>query len=308
MNSVSLANQNILLSGMGRSGTTWCSEIINCNDDYRIIFEPFLPAKVSLAREFEYLQYFPSGHCDASLERSVKKIFDGDVNAPWIDRKGSNINSEQILIKEIRTNLMLGWLHSIQPNTPIVLMIRHPLQVIGSWLQLGWKTEAFGTTTNFETIIGQDSLLADFPVIANASNAIDPSDPFQDVLFQWCVYHLVPLSQLYKGDAYVLFYEDLLMYPEKETRDLLNYLKIPYDWDRISLKWRTASSTNFLKRDFDSSPKQDLLNAWRSKFSPRQIKLADEMLSNFGLDKIYNEEGMPLGNPLRVHDFDSSEI
>lgn len=298
MSNVSPANQTILLSGMGRSGTTWCSEIINCNNDYRIIFEPFLPVKVPLASGFEYLQYLRPEHCDTALEQSAQKILAGDVHAPWVDREVSANTSGKILVKEIRSNLMLGWLHAIKPDLPIVLMIRHPLQVIDSWIRLGWKNEAFGPRSNFETMVAQKELLADFPMIAETAAEIDATNHFQDMLFQWCIYHHVPLSQLRQGDAYVLFYENLLTDPEHETSKLFNYLDIPFDWKKINQQWKVASNTNYLRRDFHQLPKSVLLNSWQNRFSAEQMTLASKMLSKFGLNRVYDKDGKPLGNPL----------
>ena len=36
-------SNTVLIAGSGRSGTTWLSEILNYNNDYRSIFEPFYP-------------------------------------------------------------------------------------------------------------------------------------------------------------------------------------------------------------------------------------------------------------------------
>ena len=48
---------SIFLAGVGRGGTTWISDIINYNNEYRFIFEPFQPYKVNEVKEFIYHQY-----------------------------------------------------------------------------------------------------------------------------------------------------------------------------------------------------------------------------------------------------------
>src|SRR5579872_5089703 len=48
---------SIFLGGVGRSGTTWVSDVINARNDYRLMFEPFYPEKVPLCRPFRYRQY-----------------------------------------------------------------------------------------------------------------------------------------------------------------------------------------------------------------------------------------------------------
>ena len=47
----------ILLAGSGRSGTTWVSDIMNYDNEYRYIFEPFHPRKVDFSKEFGHRKY-----------------------------------------------------------------------------------------------------------------------------------------------------------------------------------------------------------------------------------------------------------
>ena len=46
--------RSVYLAGDGRSGTTWISEIINCDNRYRYMFEPFHPSFVPLASHFRF--------------------------------------------------------------------------------------------------------------------------------------------------------------------------------------------------------------------------------------------------------------
>ena len=61
---------SIILAGMGRSGTTWAGNIINYDQSYRILFEPFLPARVKEAKGFEYLQYLNPDCDNVTLAKS----------------------------------------------------------------------------------------------------------------------------------------------------------------------------------------------------------------------------------------------
>ena len=42
----------VFISGVGRSGTTWLTELINYNHRYRILFEPFHNKKVKIVQNF----------------------------------------------------------------------------------------------------------------------------------------------------------------------------------------------------------------------------------------------------------------
>ena len=130
------------LSGMGRSGTTWAAEVINCDGKYRIVFEPFNPHHVDEARSFEYIQYLSGENRNIALMTSARGILNGRVSNRWVDRESRPGVFRRRIIKDIRSNLMLAWLGAIAPRMPIVLLIRHPLSVALSWLKLGWGTEA----------------------------------------------------------------------------------------------------------------------------------------------------------------------
>ncbi|HZM95343.1 MAG TPA: hypothetical protein VFB92_18065 [Vicinamibacterales bacterium] len=44
--------KSIFLAGTGRGGGTWLSEIINQNNEYRLVFEPFHPKRAPWMKPF----------------------------------------------------------------------------------------------------------------------------------------------------------------------------------------------------------------------------------------------------------------
>jgi hypothetical protein len=281
---------------MGRSGTTWLGELINHRQGFRVLFEPFLAARVPEAAPFDYLAYIQPGDRQPDRIQAARAILRGEASGDWANKLAGSQHEGAVLLKDIRTNLMLAWLSEIEPAVRLVLLVRHPLQVTHSWVKLGWKKEAFGTRTNFETIVQQETLLRDFPLIREVAGRIDPDDLFQDVLFQWCVYHLVPLQQLTPGQVRVVFYEDLVLRPEPTLEMLFAYLGMPYGWDGLAAAWSRASSTNYLKRDHDRLSSAELVNSWVEEFSAGQIHWAMDLLDEFGLDGLYDDQGLPTGN------------
>jgi hypothetical protein len=65
-----------------------------------------------------------------------------------VDVENTGFVFRRRIIKEIRSNLMLRWLAGISPCTPVVLLVRHPLAVAASWLQLGWGGRGSDARTN----------------------------------------------------------------------------------------------------------------------------------------------------------------
>jgi hypothetical protein len=285
-------DSSILVVGMGRSGTTWGADIINYKNDHRILFEPFFPARVKEAKGFEYVQYLNPSCEDGELIGRARQILAGVPRNPWVDRDNQRVLYTRRIIKDIRCNLMLGWLKKVSPRIPIVMVVRHPLQVVHSWQKLGWGLEANGQRSDFEIITSQELLLSDFPIIERALREIDAQNPFERILFEWCVFHHTPLKQLRKGEAWILFYENLLIDPDAEIGALFRYLQKPVDIQQVLSRLGKDSSTNFRERNFRAE-RDSLLRGWRRHFSPEQIDKAQSLLTLFELDHLYNEEGLP---------------
>ena len=287
-------SSTMFLAGMGRSGTTWAGNIINYDGSYRVMFEPFLPALVSEAKHFEYIQYLNPRERDPLLVTAAQKILAGKVRNRWVDRENRGFFYRQRIVKDIRCNLMLRWLRDIRPSMPIVLLIRHPLAVAASWVKLGWGVEAKGQRTDLEIITSQLNLLDDFPIVSQALAQMNRDDSFERIIFEWCVLHLVPFRQFAPGELFVLVYENLILQPEAEIERLFSYLKTSINWEKMRAALPAASSTNFLKRDI-AKERTQLLTGWRNTFSDKQIEQANRILQIFALDDLYDEDGYPSG-------------
>ena len=277
----------VLVSGMGRSGTTWIAGLINWNNLYREIFEPFHPYSVRTAKPFGYLQYISPETSDPTLVTAARKILSGRVRSEWTDSHNSRLFSTKRLIKDIRTNLMLAWLKRIRPNMPIVLVMRHPLSVISSWAKLGWGIESGGQESDFHRIVSQENLMIDFPLIEKALFRIDQDSYFERLLLVWCILYYVPLNQLKKGEYLLSAYENYIFTPKSEIEKLFRYLGERYDKSKIAQALTTESRTNFLGRSHEKAPGQRMCD-WKTEFNSLKIGRAKEILDIFGLDIFYH--------------------
>ncbi|MEB3357983.1 MAG: sulfotransferase domain-containing protein [Synechococcales bacterium] len=286
------ANDAVVLAGMGRSGTTWLAELVNADGRDRIVFEPFFAARVPEAAGFDYLQYLRPSQDAPLLVGQARAILAGKVRNAWVDRDNQGWFYRHRIIKDIRCNLMLAWLKAIAPAIPIVLIVRHPLAVTASWLKLGWGKELDGDRTDVDILTAQPALFEDFPVLGDLLDAIDPMSRFEQILFEWCVLHLVPYQQFQAGGAHLLFYENLVLQPERELRSLFEFLQKPFDWGKMQSVVGSASSTNFLKRSFRDD-RMSQLDRWQESFDAAQRDRASQILARCGLDSFYNEAGQP---------------
>jgi hypothetical protein len=300
---------SIFLAGTGRSGTTWVSDIINYKNEYRFVFEPFHRGKVKLCKGFRRKQYlrpddrreeflrpariilsgalrrhywadlFNGGHLRKG--RVVKEIH-ANRSIYWADRMDMGFVPGRRLIKDVRANLMLGWIHANFPEIPIVLLLRHPCAVAHSKIKLGWKP-------NLDEFLSQRELVEDFLEPFEDEMRSTETD-FERHLFTWCVENYVPLKLLGHGGGHLVFYEKLCEDPQREVERLFAFLGKNFDesvFEKMNKPSLLSTPGSAILSD------ERLVGGWRTHVTPAQLERAIEILSLFGLDKIYSEKAVP---------------
>ena len=262
----------VFLAGSGRSGTTWVSEIVNYRNEYRFVFEPFHPGKVRVCKNFRRKQYLRPDDRREEYLGPARTILTGGLRSTWTDRFNKKFVARRRLIKDIRANLLLGWMRANFPGMPMILLLRHPCAVAASRISLGWRD-------NLSETMEQGDLVEDFllPVEAEIRTA---RDAFERHVFSWCVENYVPLRQFGAGEIQLSFYENFLAHPEDEIPRLFNFLGEDFD----ARVYRT------LRRPKDEKGSAD---AWRRCVSSSQLQRTVEILALFGLDRVYGEGAMP---------------
>lgn len=279
----------VFIAGTGRSGTTWLEDIINFEHDHRVLFEPFHSREIPLVAHWNYRQYLRAANHDPAFLEPARQILAGRVRHPWIDQVNEKHFVTRRLVKDIRANLILHWMHAHFPEIPIVLLLRHPCAVARSKLAMGWKT-------HLDDFLSQPELIADHlaPFVPLLESA---HDEFERHILLWCVENWVPLCQFAPGEIHVCFYEDLCLHPEREARTLLNFLRRPFRADLLQSMSRPSALS---KAHSAIVTGESVLDAWRKHISPPQIERAVELLAHFGMDRIYGAESTPQMSAARV--------
>lgn len=280
----------ILLAGIARSGTTWVADLINYNNEYRYINEPFYKLSESYCRgKFSWYKYIRTENKDKELIEIAQAILSGqvkDISIDYFNIRNRKFFADRRLIKEICANLFLKWIKVNFPEIPIVLLLRHPLAVANSRLNV-WGSNSYFSTANFlET---QKELVEDF---------LDPfkdeiakvQDLFEWYIFRWCIKYYVPLKQFNTNEVHLAFYENFCENPQQEIDRMFNYLGKDYD-GKIFSKLKSPSAST--RQDSSIKTGGSLIGSWKNNITEEQEKRAIEILNLFGLGGIYSHDLMP---------------
>jgi hypothetical protein len=275
----------VFLTGAGRGGTTWLAELMNYRNDWRYIFEPFYAGEVADAAPFANWQYVAPGDPAPLLAGYADDVVTGKTRHQRVDMFNRKLFSTRRLIKEVRANLMVGWLADRYPGMRIVLLLRHPLATIRSRLAHNREMDLDGQFLNQPALV-RDYLADKMDVIRAART------DFERHVAAWCIEHCVALTQLRGRPCHVTYYERLSVDPERELASVLRYAGIPFEAKRARKSMRKPSATAHDSASAISSGTH-AIDAWRNTFEAGQIRFALEVLERFGLGGIYSDAAMP---------------
>ena len=292
----------VFLAGGARSGTTWLSELINYDNAYRYMFEPF---GVKQLGDFWYGSYIRPDDASPSLRDHAANVFSGRFHDPWMDQFNKRPFADKRLVKEVRANLWIKWLRVQFPQVPVIFLMRHPIPTVRSRFKRYFDakdraaidTDPEKRTAEFrDYLLGQQALVEDYlqpfrALIESAQTVWDQR------LLVWCVQNYVPLRQLRAGEAYVAFYESFCVDPLGELRKLFAFLGREVDDAALDKVWKPSPMARYRTMP----DPQTLVSGWTKKVPQADVARAVELLQVFGLDDLYNADPMPNSAALARH-------
>jgi hypothetical protein len=278
-------HKSILVAGTARSGTTWLGDLIASQLPCRIIFEPFNPDLVPEYRDFHYFQYIRPGVENPDFHTFTRKVFTGDIRNRWIDRQNERIRPQYRLIKEIRINLALKWMHDKFPEVPILFMLRHPCAVVSSRMELNWATDR-----DIEPFLSQPELMTDHlaPYMDLIKNAKTDEEKHAVI---WSASNIVPLHQFKPNQVKVVYYENLCTQPEIELPAIFASIGQPYHDTKNDAINRPSQTSRVTSAVVYGANK---ISAWKKKLSAVQVEKILRVVDAFGLGHVYDDSVSPL--------------
>lgn len=225
-----------LLLGSARSGTTWVGELIDRHRDHRVLFEPFSPARVPEMSAFEGVDYLAPGSGTREQRDQAARMLRGEVRNGWVDHTNRAVLPRRRLLKEVRANCLAGWLSRTFPDSPLVLVIRHPLAVAASRLRLGWED-------NLDPLLRGD--LRERHLGEGLARTLEGwQDPLSRQVAQWAIETAVPLRELGPDTALAVHYEQLRWDPENQAARLLAHVGQTMDEQLTKVLERPSRTTS----------------------------------------------------------------
>ncbi len=307
--SIAQASDAIVISGIGRSGTTYLAQSLAGVTHRRTVFEP-LHHRVSAARPFLHPHTFTgdlhyaypyrrTDQTDTDLEAffhmALKGKIVGNTHVRRTRHDSRAIWWTNTIVKMIHGNLMLAWLaHTF--GCKVVLIVRNPGATIESMLRQGW-TRYMQEPGYLKLFMGQDALVVDW--LADYTDLIHrcDEDPFSRMVVGWCINYYVPLRQIEQNvlPAHVLSFDSLVLDPITTFDDLLAYLGEGYavTVDEKGAILKRPSGTVFQNRNnFD---RKGRIEKWRESLATEQIDKIERIVDAFGptLTPYLNGDGNP---------------
>ncbi|MGI9317867.1 MAG: sulfotransferase domain-containing protein [bacterium] len=282
----------VWIIGDGRSGTTWVSRLINYRRRYREMFEPFHPEQVQRAGFLRPFEYVRPGYRFPQLEEFMDDIVSGKFSEDRVNRFNRSFFYNGILIKDIYANLLCFWACQRHPSIKPVLLLRNPFAVALSkakkqdWL---WVQDPMDLWD--QEFLRQDYLLEHEDLIREISVC---GDYIQKQLLIWSIINYVPLKQFKQGAVKVIHYEDVYTHPNREVSEVLRFINDNSKLTSVNLPARLINvPTRVAGKESTLNTNRSPISSWQDEVTTLQIDRGFQILSHFGLDTLYGDDGMP---------------
>lgn len=285
-------NSGIILAGSGRSGTTWITDVLCALPGVQQVFEPLFPLWNERVRQITgwdrrdpYIRsiYLRPEDEHPEWDDLWHRILTGRFRNYWTDYERNSWFPDRYLIKEVRANLMLGYLHRhFQPR--VVYILRHPCAVVYSRLAAPQPWHA-----DVQDILRQEKLVEDHlqPLVSSIEQETDLVGAHA---VWWAVENYVALHQLKDVPHYLVFYEDLVSRPREVLETLLPWLGVKKMPEKVlSLLSQPSRMSN---KKLAYQDEHDRLSRWQGSLSVGEQKRVLSWAGRLGLT-LYDDSPFP---------------
>ncbi|CAN5294794.1 hypothetical protein BH24PSE2_BH24PSE2_12810 [soil metagenome] len=313
-----------LIAGSGRSGTTWVLDALAEANVLRPVFEPLHTETSSIGARYGHAHLTAdSRHED--LLNFFSAAVRGNLNAIWTDYRikpgrlrlrrehlasvtelkalahrwrdlASRFREYRLrkarsktLLKCIRANLMLDWIHA-HFDARIMLLMRHPGAAIESRLRFGEHWDPFPLLERYRS----DRLLMEGALSAHSGTLRQCVNRAEALTAIWCIENLVPAAQAAANGYTVVFYEELLERPEVEWARAVESLGLRHVPSAQALEKPSQQAASRLQQDGQPAGSYSVgYDRWRARVTDDDLARIDAVLRKFDVSFYDVSEARP---------------
>lgn len=245
----------LLVAGVGRSGTTWLGESIAAATKSREIFEPFVIrtdgdfALVPSHRKGDSLGYMAnyslfipeSAGKESPYHSRIENILEGRLRSWWTEKGMKPGIYSRRVVKDIRANLMLGWMTQCWSDLKIVYVVRNPFSTVRSMMERSSSGWAFDWYPSY--VLQQQELMQG--CLAPFRHLLEGEHDYPTrLMLRWCVENHVALTQLQgKANVKIVSYDALVKNPLL-WEEIFTHIGWEFDRDKFSAQVNKMSKTS----------------------------------------------------------------
>ncbi len=281
--------QNICIFSNRRSGSTLLMQMIYSQSGVKYVDQPMDSSRYSPYNKifkdiYKNKEFFKDKNNLNRLEKYFNDVvFRGNLKgySQWnyFDNNYKFI-SDRLVIKILNALPLIGWFEE-KFDIKIVYLVRHPIPTSLSIIQRNWgnTVEDFLQNPYFiKKYLDKQKHNFSLQILENGSN-------LENLVLEWCLNHLYPLSVLNDKKWLTITYEELVLRPKQMVGLIFDYLDLP-DRERmfetILKPSKTTSSQS--KKDIRSKGPSYLVNRWKEKIDENIETEVMSILEEFGID------------------------
>ena len=280
-------SRSLYLVSWPRSGSTWLAEMVASSPGTRLVFEPAnLPyaGRPDVGTDMVSLPRIAPGGDLGGAAPLLEAAVTGRLRTHWSDQITTTRLARRRVVKDIVGVGALAWIADQWPEMPIVLLVRHPLAVAHSLVELTWS---MNNVTSAQGFIDAHTAGADPRLLAEA---------LLGEVAQWVDDHAAALGADADARTLVVFYEDLVTEPHTQIDRLARHLATHggRPWRHLTIDSALIGRPSFASFRRQEATAAERLEPWRDAYGPEVIDDAMALLAVRGLDRLYGPGATPL--------------
>lgn len=266
-----------------RTGSTWVQELISGGAGVCPIFEPLEgdPWARQLSRGAE--DVLVPGDVVEDLETFLARAMRGAHVTRWSMRLASQrrlLAADRFVVKHVQLCRAAGWLATTFPDTPIVLVVRHPCAVVQSMLTVPWSG------TNATEILAKRPEAATRRAVEILDGRVSPAEVFAAL---WASEMLAMLGETDPARTSLVAYESVVDDPASALGPVMEQLRLPRPPDLVARSAQPSATTH---KSSVVRASGDRLTGWVDRLDPADRAAVLAVVRDAGITG-YGEDPRP---------------